>query len=24
VRGRPGFDRLTLEAVLDILERRPC
>ena len=24
VRLRPGFDRLTLEAVLDILERRPC
>jgi hypothetical protein len=24
VRVRPGFDRLTLEAVLDILERRPC
>lgn len=24
VRLRPGFDRLTLEAVLDILERRSC
>lgn len=24
LRVRPGFDRLTLETVLDILERRPC
>lgn len=24
VRLRPGFDRVTLEAVLDILERRSC
>jgi hypothetical protein len=24
VRVRPGFDRVTLEAVLELLERRPC
>lgn len=24
VRVRPGFDRVTLQTVLDILERRPC
>ena len=24
VRVRPGFDHATLEAVLDLLERRPC
>lgn len=24
VRVRPGFDHVTLEAVLDLLERRPC
>jgi hypothetical protein len=24
VRVQPGFDRVTLEAVLDLLERRPC
>jgi hypothetical protein len=24
VRVRPGFDRVTLETVLDLLERRPC
>jgi hypothetical protein len=24
LRVRPGFDRVTLETVLEILERRPC